>query len=106
MLTDRQITDIAREFAEEMCAHMEDDFIKDEAIKDNELTFQMAVNHLSQRYCLVEKDNIEKCFYSRKYILTHQDKYAVYIVREAEVEMRLLRCLFPEIAKEVEDEKS
>lgn len=57
---------------------------------------------LTRRYCLVEKENIKRYFQSRNYILTHQDKYKVYIVRESEVEMKLLRCLFPEIAKEVE----
>lgn len=44
-MNEEQITALAREFAEEMCAHMEDDFIKDEAIKDTELTFQMALTY-------------------------------------------------------------
>lgn len=98
-----QITALAREYAEEMCAHYKDIFIKDKAIKDNMQTYQMVVTHLLRRYCLVEKENIKRYFQSRNYILTHQDKYKVYIVRESEVGMKLLRCLFPEIAKEVEE---
>lgn len=49
------ITALAREYAEGMCSHMEDDFIKDEAIRDKEEAFRLAVEHLSRRYCLVEK---------------------------------------------------
>ncbi len=93
-LTDQQITDIAREYAEEMCAHMEDDFIKDEAIRDNELTFQMAVNHLSQRYCLVEKSKLKAIRFRKVY--SEED------IRSKFTEECLIDALFPEIAKEVE----
>lgn len=33
------ITDLAREYAEGMCSHMEDDFIKDEAIREKKKPF-------------------------------------------------------------------
>lgn len=59
-MTPEEITALAREYAEEMCAHMIDDFIKDEAIRDIELAFQMIVEHLSRRYCLVEKEKARK----------------------------------------------
>lgn len=100
MLTDEQITAIAREYAEEMCAHMEDDFIKDEAIKDNELTFQMAVNHLSQRYCLVEKSRVEDV---HKSILVQLDPKSFGYSPYNQGRMDILKSLFPEIAKEVEE---
>lgn len=103
-MTNDQITALAREYAEEIYPHEEGEdlgqmeFLRTSAAKNIEASLKM----LSLRFCLVEKENIEKYFQSRNYILTHQDEYAVYIVRESEVEMKLLRCLFPEIAKEVE----
>lgn len=97
-----QITAIAREYAEEMCAHMEDDFIKDEAIRDNELTFKMAVNHLLQRFCIVEKDAVRKEYHEIKLALGDGGRSE----REDDINMEkeaLLKSLFPEIAKEMED---
>lgn len=92
-MTDQQITEIAREYAEEMCAHMEDDFIKDEAIRDNELAFQIAVNHLLQRYCLVEKSKLIELEIARRV----KEHHAVWLNQwEAEY-------LLPEIAKEIEE---
>ena len=88
-----EITALAREYAGEI--HYGDNFFENEN--------KRFLAWLTRRYCLVEKENIEKYFQSRNYILTHQDEYAVYIVRESEVEMKLLRCIFPEIGKEVEE---
>lgn len=94
-MNEDQITTLASEYAEFTdTSEVEEKYIS--AICDNFLKYTL------RRFCLVEKENIEKYFQSRNYILTHQDEYAVYIVREAEVEMKLLRCLFPEIEKEVE----
>lgn len=113
-MTDPEITALAREFAEEMCAHMEDDFIKDEAIKDNELTFKMAVNHLLQRFCLVEKEAVRKeyepimdvpedCNYEE--LGATWDEWP-YLSRFYDEGYKLgqkdtIESLFPEIAKEV-----
>lgn len=110
-----EITALAREYAEEMNpASQLNDYPEAKMIADmmrkalSEVTaeqikdFEGFLRFLLRRYCLVEKENIKKYFQSRNYILTHQDKYEVYIVRESEVEMKLLRCLFPEIGKEVE----
>lgn len=106
-MTDPEITALARGYAEE--ATKTDGIDPNLSASDlNGIKHDIAeyaeeiIRFLLRRYCLVEKENIEKYFQSRNYILTHQDEYAVYIVREAEVEMKLLRCLFPEIAKEVE----
>lgn len=103
-MNEEQITAIAREFAEEMCAHMEDDFIKDEAIKDNELTFQMAVNHLRQRFYLVEKSAVREEWEG----LENQGEISMEMKLMSGVlavggQMSMLQRLFPEIAKEVEE---
>lgn len=107
MIDNDQITALAREYAEESTKAdasdpnlSESDLI--EIRHDIEEYVTGILRFLFRRFCLVEKENIEKYFQSRNYILTNQDKYEVYIVRESEVEMKLLRCLFPEIAKEVE----
>lgn len=101
-MTEEQITALAREFAEEMCAHMEDDFIKDEAIKDNELTFQMAVNHLRQRFYLVEKSAVREEWEG----LENQGEISMEMKLMSGVlavggQMSMLQRLFPEIAEEV-----
>lgn len=101
-MTEEQITAMAREFAEEMCAHMEDDFIKDEAIKDNELTFQMAVNHLRQRFYLVEKSAVREEWEG----LENQGEISMEMKLMSGVlavggQMSILQRLFPEIAEEV-----
>lgn len=103
-MNEEQITAMAREFAEEMCAHMEDDFIKDEAIKDNELTFQMAVNHLRQRFYLVEKSAVREEWEG----LENQGEISMEMKLMSGVlavggQMSMLQRLFPEIAKEVEE---
>lgn len=98
-MNDDQITSLAREYAEWVTQQEGDK----KYIPAEQAIASAFLHWLTRRFCLVEKENIKKCFQSRNYILTHQDKYEVYIVRESEVEMKLLRCLFPEIAKEVVD---
>lgn len=107
-MNDDQIAALAREFAEETRNGILGLFPQplpdsmEVLIKNDQEYYGRFLRWLTRRYCLVVKENIEKCFQSRNYILTHQDEYAVYIVRESEVEMKLLRILFPEIGKEVE----
>lgn len=107
-MTDKQIAAIAREYAEEVYrnAHKEmevlSNCLSNEAINMFAENMERKLKWLLRRFALVEKENIKKYFQSRNYILSHQDKYEVYVVRESEVEMKLLRCLFPEIAKEVQ----
>lgn len=92
------ITALAREYAEGMCSHMEDDFIKDEAIRDKEEAFRLAVEHLSRRYCLVEKSKIKEMWneITNLYLAHQHITYdgARYLFNEV---------FFPEIGKEVED---
>lgn len=103
---DKQLTSLAREYGEYVANSLEYDMYPDPGLryrlvaKGHSEAAQLVLEWLSTRFCLVEKEDIKKYFQSRNYILTNQDEYAVYIVREAEVDMRLLRCLFPEIAKE------
>lgn len=99
MITDDQITALAREYAEEMCAHMIDDFIKDENIRDVELAFQMIVEHLLRRYCLVEKSKVETKYKESLAALESNDNEDV---KWGTYRLSLLDHLFPEIAKEVE----
>lgn len=97
-MTDPEITALAREYAEQTDGSSAD-IAYVTAIAENTILF------LLRRYCLVEKEGIKTWFNSRRHILSHQDEYAVYIVgeSESEAELKLLRCLFPEIAKEVEE---
>lgn len=89
------ITSLAREYAEGMCSHMEDDFIKDEAIRDKEEAFRLAVEHLSRRYCLVEKSKIKEMWkeITNLYLAHQHITYdgARYLFNEV---------FFPETAKE------
>lgn len=107
-MTDPEITALAREYGEYVANSLDYDMCSDPelrhrlVVKGHSEFAQLVLEWLTRRFCLVEKENIKKYFQSRNYILTHQDKYEVYIVRESEVEMKLLRCLFPEIAKEVD----
>lgn len=100
-MTNEQIIALAREYAEEMCAHMEDDFIKDEAIRDNESAFMMVVERLSRRFCLVEKSKVEEeytktCDSVNKHSATTG---CLFFVGQKQT----IEFLFPEIAKEVEE---
>lgn len=114
-----EITALAREYAEEISpvnllndypeAKMIADMMRNalsEATANQIKDFEGFLRFLLRRYCLVEKANAKQFFQSRQHILKHQDEYDRYIVDEASAEKRLMLCLFPEIAKEVEDEES
>lgn len=90
-MTPEQITTLAREYAEDGY------FVQ--IIQDDAEEF---LRWLLRRYCLVEKSKAEQFFKWRQNILANQNKYDRYIVDEASAEKRLMLCLFPEIAKEVE----
>lgn len=101
-----EITTLAREYAEEEGKHdiqqgFGEAFAKD-MLEFNEKEFKSVLEFLLRRYFLVEKSKVEQFFQSRQNILVNQDKYDRYIVDEASAEKRLMLCLFPEIAKEVE----
>lgn len=108
-MTDQQITALPRQFAEEMCSEMEDSFEKDEAFQRYELTFQLAVSFLKERFCLVEKSKVNEVYSTSKgYMLTYQRLYGLMppigdtSYAKEETKVNLLESLFPEIGKEVE----
>lgn len=106
MLTDRQITDIAREFAEELidpCGFSKGTYeeLVDEKAEDVAYIFRW----LSKRFCLVEKGKVEEEY--RKCMLIQMDdnpNLSAEYIGNAAAKMGLIELLFPEIAKEVEDE--
>ncbi len=108
MITDDQITALAREYAEYATkADAGDPNLSDADIngikRDVAEYAEGIIRWLSQRYCLAEKAMAKQFFQSRQNILANQDKYDRYIVDEASAEKRLMLCLFPEIAKEVDE---
>jgi hypothetical protein len=107
-MTPEQITAIAREYAEEATKVDASDpnlSASDlNGIKNDVAEYAVEIiRWLSNRYCLVEKSDVKPYCKSLQNILAHQERYDVYIVREAEVEMKMFRYFYPEIAKEVEE---
>lgn len=103
-MDDDQITALAREYAEEITKGnlSEGEEVPEYIIKTISKEAVTTLTWLLRRYCLVEKEEAKQFFQSRQNILANQDKYDRYIVDEASAEKRLMLCLFPEIAKEVE----
>lgn len=106
-MTDTKITALAREYAEEMAKGKPSEELPN-CLKNSMLTMnaeQIAeiLQWLRQRFCLVEKSKAEQFFKAQQNILKRQHEYDRYIVDEASAERRLMLCLFPEIAKEVEE---
>lgn len=105
-MTDTEITALAREYAEEMIKGKPSEELPN-CLKNSMLTMNTeyiaeVFQWLMRRYYLVEKSKAKQIFQSRQNILANQDKYDRYIVDEASAEKRLMLCLFPEIAKEVQ----
>lgn len=108
-MTPEQITTLAREYAEEVHKKVHKEMevlpncLSNEAINMLAGDMKCKLEWLSSRFCLVEKSKAEQFFKGRQNILANQNKYDRYIVDEASAEKRLMLCLFPEIAKEVEE---
>lgn len=98
-MTPEQITALAREYAEEMCGKEHESPMYFGIAKSE---MEEKLRWLLRRYCLVDKSKAKQFFQSRQNILANQDKYDRYIVDEASAEKRLMLCLFPNLAKEVE----
>lgn len=103
-MTDRQITSLAREYAEEKAnAEREQgfpvSFIRDMA-EHNEKEMKSAIGFLLRRYYLVEKSKVENI---REGILVQLNPknfgYSAYNQGRKE----LLESLFPDLGKEVEE---
>lgn len=98
-MNDDQITVLAREYAEWICPY------KDKSANLSILDIREAerlINFLLRRFCLVEKDVVKNFYQSRKDFLAHKNEYDRDIVNDISIEVKLLSCMFPEIAKEVE----
>lgn len=102
MIDNDQLTDLAREYAEEIYPHEEGEdlgqmeFLRTSATKHIESSLKM----LTRRYCLVEKKDVEA---------KYQEAKERYFNPDDEIEktmyggrMSMLEYLFPEITKEVE----
>lgn len=101
-MTDQQITALAREYAEEIYPHEEDEdigqmeFLRSSATKH----IETALKKLSQRYCLVEKSKAIKAY---KAMSDYGKEKGVECAKCANYAARVwMKRLFPEIAKEVE----
>lgn len=104
-MNDDQLTALAREYAEEIYPHEECEdlgqmeFLRNNAIKHISSTLKM----LLRRYYLVEKSKVKQIYQAKQHILANQNVFGAIVATEASAEKRLMLCLFPEIAKEVED---
>lgn len=101
-MTDDQITALAREYAEWICPY------KDKSANLSILDIREAerlIHFLLRRYCLVEKSKVEEVYKNTKSYKSELEPFS----RQSDccsVKLRLLESLFPEIAKEVENEAS
>lgn len=105
-ITDQQITDIAREYAEESAkkAGVEklSNYLKPSVLKLNTESMEQKLKWLSQRYCLVEKAKIREAYKdAQKDQYNSERDFALTLAGRNR--SAVLVELFPEIAKEVED---
>ena len=54
-----------------------------------------------RRYCLVEKSKAIQIYQAKQHILANQDVFGISTATEAAAQKRLMLCLFPEIAKDL-----
>lgn len=103
MIDEKQITALAREYAEEIYPHEEGEdlgqmeFLRTSAAKHIEASIKM----LSRRFCLVEKSKVEDVYKETKSYKSELEPFS----RQSdccEVKLRLLESLFPDLGKEVE----
>lgn len=100
-MTELQITDLAREYAEEIYPHEEGEdigqmeFLRTSAAKHIEASIKM----LSRRFCLVEKEKLDNIYQG---ILVQLDPKNFGYSPYNQGRMDVIKSLFPEIGKEVE----
>lgn len=107
-MSEEEITALAREYAEEATkADAGDPNLSAtdlNGIKHDVAEYaEEVIRFLLRRYCLAAKDVVKNFYQSRKDFLAHQNEYDRDIVNDIWIEVRLLSCMFPEIAKEVEE---
>lgn len=107
-MNDDQITSLAREHGEYVANSLDYDMCSDPelryilAVKGHSASAQSVLEWLLRRYCLVEKGKVMQIYQAKQHILANQDVFGITAATEAAAQKRLMLCLFPEIAKEVE----
>ncbi len=94
-MTDPEITALAREYAEFTDLSPVDK-------KNVSAICKCFLEYTLRRFCLVEKSKVEQIYQAKQHILANQDVFGMNGATEAAAQKRLMLCLFPEIAKEVE----
>lgn len=106
-MNEEEITALASEYAEVKGKKMEREqglpncLLKEVMGMDVEELINF-LQWLLRRYCLVEKSKAIQIYQAKQHILANQDVFGIYTATEAAAQKRLMLCLFPEIAKEVE----
>lgn len=98
IMSEEEITALAREYAEELSP---DNKVEREMIELDCLGF---LNRVLNSYCLVEKEKVEEAYLEAK--INTNEGYKVKLggmIAVGEASKALLKSLFPEIAKEVEE---
>lgn len=95
IMDDKEITALAREYAEETVSHTR---LSTTVADDTE----DVIRFLLRRYCLVEKSKVEKEYQSSKHYFEHTDNSNPTQKQYFWGRICALEYLFPEIAKEVE----
>lgn len=105
-MNEEQITALASEYAEWVTdvskAEELPNCLLNEANKLIADSAERMLTWLSTHYCLVEKSKAIQIYQAKRHILANQDVFGISTATEAAAQKRLMLCLFPEIAKEVE----
>lgn len=91
-----EITTLAREYAEFTDMSPVDK-------KNISAICECFLKYTLRRYALVEKSKAIQIYQAKQHILANQDVFGISTATEAAAQKRLMLCLFPEIAKEVEE---
>lgn len=104
-MTPKEITALAREYAEEMIKDRPSEGLPN-CLKNSMLTMNTEYiaeifQWLTRRYCLVEKSKVEEEYYEAKFTCGNVDPCSETFATSL-AQKSMLERLFPEIAKEVE----
>lgn len=106
MIDNETITALAREYAEEMIKGKPfeelPNCLKNSMLEMNTEYVAGIFQWLTRRYALVEKGKAIQIYQAKQHILANQNVFGITVATEAAAQKRLMFCLFPEIAKEVE----
>lgn len=99
MLTDDQLTSLAREYAEEVYKGIEDERIRKPMVDSLAKGTEDSFHFLLRRFCLVEKSKVKT---KHKEALAALESNDNEDVKWGTYRLSLLKSLFPDLAKEVE----